>query len=100
MCQQGNKRGSMIDNRQSPRTVDSFQELLASLLPLSSWRSERDSDSPSISHWILQHVCVAGRGGAQDLDYLALHFVSYWSSDLSLSFSSNNGDKDSTFNKD
>lgn len=67
----------MLDNRQDPKTVDSFQELLASLLPLSSRRSERGSDSPSVSHWVLRHVCVAWRGGAQDLDYLALHFVSY-----------------------
>lgn len=46
----------MLGNKQGPRMVGSFQDRLVLLLPLSSWKREKDSDLPSISHWI--NMCV------------------------------------------
>lgn len=54
--------------------VDSFEGVLALLLPLSSWKSEKDSGSPSVSHCISWHMWG---GGSQYLACLVLHFVSY-----------------------
>lgn len=64
----------MLDKRPGARIVDSLQEDFALLFPLSSWKIEKDSDSPSKS--LNKLVCVGG-GNDQDLGHLVLRFVSY-----------------------